>query len=57
MIMIIAVDLGLVGPQAVSGAHRRNALHHREKKKAAPEDAAFMILFLLGLTLSSREAV
>ena len=48
MIMIIAVDLGLAGPQAVSVVHRRDALHHREKKKAAPEDAAFMILFLLG---------
>ena len=48
MIMIIAVDLGLAGPQAVSVVHRRDALHHREKKKAAPEDAAFVILFLLG---------
>jgi hypothetical protein len=48
MIMIIAVDLGLAGPQAVSVVHRRDALHHREKKKAAHEDAAFMILFLLG---------
>jgi hypothetical protein len=32
-IMIIAVDLGLAGPQAVSSVDRRGALHHRDKNK------------------------
>jgi hypothetical protein len=43
----IVVDLGLVGPQAVSTVHRRDEIIETNKK-AAPEDAAFMVLFLLG---------
>jgi len=35
--MIIAVDLGLVGPQAVSVVNRRDTLHHRDKKRPHPK--------------------
>ena len=49
--MIIAVDPGLAGLQAVSSVDRRDALYRRGKIKAAPEDAAFMVLFLLGFKL------
>jgi hypothetical protein len=46
--MIISVDLGLVGPQAVCTVGRRGAFIIETKIKAAPEGAAFMLLLLLG---------
>jgi hypothetical protein len=46
--MIFSVDPGLAGPQAVSSVDRRNDLTIGTKIKAAPEDAAFMVLILLG---------